>query len=95
VHVLLALLDQDGGSIKPLLTQMGVNTHALRAELVKELERIATVSVPVGDVPDFQRIKPPAQFDRQTGAKAPRQFLFPANCFYWPFSRKKACYKTG
>ncbi len=50
VHVLLALLDQDGGSIKPLLTQMGVNTHALRAELVKELERIATVSGSGGDV---------------------------------------------
>ncbi len=50
VHVLLALLDQQGGSIRPLLTQMGVNTQLLRTELVKELTRIATVSGSGGDV---------------------------------------------
>ncbi len=49
-HVLLALLDQQGGSIRPLLAQMGVNTQLLRAELVKELARLATVSGSGGDV---------------------------------------------
>jgi ATP-dependent Clp protease ATP-binding subunit ClpB len=49
-HVLLALLDQQGGSIRPLLTQMGINTQLLRTELVKELARIATVSGSGGDV---------------------------------------------
>ncbi|MDO9425115.1 MAG: ATP-dependent chaperone ClpB [Methylobacter sp.] len=49
-HVLLALLDQQGGSIRPLLTQMGVNTQLLRTELVRELGRIATVSGSGGDV---------------------------------------------
>ena len=44
VHVMMALLDQEGGSIKPLLAQMGVNTQLLRTELVKELDRTATVS---------------------------------------------------
>lgn len=49
-HILLAMLDQDGGSIKPLLAQMGVNTALLRTELTKELSRIATVSGSGGDV---------------------------------------------
>ncbi|MGZ4997392.1 MAG: Clp protease N-terminal domain-containing protein, partial [Methylobacter sp.] len=49
-HVMLALLDQQGGSIRPLLTQMGINTQLLRTELVKELDRLATVSGSGGDV---------------------------------------------
>ncbi len=50
VHLMMALLDQEGGSIKPLLAQIGVNTQLLRTELVKELGRIATVSGSGGDV---------------------------------------------
>ena len=50
VHLMIALLDQEGGSIKPLLAQIGVNTQLLRTELVKELGRIATVSGSGGDV---------------------------------------------
>ncbi len=50
VHLMIALLDQEGGSIKPLLSQLGVNTQLLRTELVKELGRIATVSGSGGDV---------------------------------------------
>ncbi len=50
IHLMLALLDQQGGSIRPMLGQMGVNTQLLRTELVKELERLATVSGSGGDV---------------------------------------------
>ena len=50
VHLMLALLDQEGASIKPLLAQIGVNTPTLRNELTQELERIATVSGSGGDV---------------------------------------------
>ncbi|MDD5578584.1 MAG: ATP-dependent chaperone ClpB [Methylobacter sp.] len=50
VHVMMALVDQEGGSVKPLLAQMGINTQALRAELSKELARIATVTGSGGDV---------------------------------------------
>ncbi|WP_340121634.1 ATP-dependent chaperone ClpB [Methylobacter svalbardensis] len=49
-HLMLALLDQQGGSIRPLLAQMGINTQLLRTELVRELGRIATVSGSGGDV---------------------------------------------
>ena len=49
-HLMMALLDQEGGSIKPLLAQLGVNTQLLRTDLVKELGRVATVSGSGGDV---------------------------------------------
>jgi ATP-dependent Clp protease ATP-binding subunit ClpB len=49
-HILLALLDQEGGSIKPLLAQIGANTALIRTELTRELARIATVSGSGGDV---------------------------------------------
>lgn len=50
VHLMLALLDQEGGSIRPLLGQLGVNTQLLRTQLQQELGRIATVSGSGGDV---------------------------------------------
>jgi ATP-dependent Clp protease ATP-binding subunit ClpB len=50
VHLMLALMDQEGGSIKPLLSHSSVNTQLLHSELVKELGRIATVSGSGGDI---------------------------------------------
>ena len=50
VHLMTALLEQEGGSIKPLLAQIGINTQLLRSELNTELNRIATVSGSGGDV---------------------------------------------
>jgi ATP-dependent Clp protease ATP-binding subunit ClpB len=50
VHLMLALLDQEGGSIKPLLSQIGVNPSAFRNDLGKELGSLATVSGSGGDV---------------------------------------------
>ncbi|OAI05973.1 ATP-dependent chaperone ClpB [Methylomonas methanica] len=50
VHVMLALIDQEGGSIKPLLMQVGIQINALRNELSKEIDRLASVSGSGGDV---------------------------------------------
>ena len=50
VHLMTALLEQEGGSIKPLLAQIGINNQLLRTELNTELNRIATVSGSGGDV---------------------------------------------
>ncbi|ESS73294.1 chaperone protein ClpB [Methyloglobulus morosus KoM1] len=50
VHLMLSLLDQEGGSIKPLLSQIGMNVPVFRSELTKELARIATVTGSGGDV---------------------------------------------
>jgi ATP-dependent Clp protease ATP-binding subunit ClpB len=50
IHVMLALIDQEGGSIRPLLMQTGVQVNAVRNELVQEVGRLATVSGSGGDV---------------------------------------------
>ncbi|HHW4680562.1 MAG TPA: Clp protease N-terminal domain-containing protein, partial [Xylella taiwanensis] len=44
VHVFLALLDQQGGSTRPLLAQAGVNVPLLRERLTEVLEALPKVS---------------------------------------------------
>ena len=50
VHLLLAMLEQQGGSIKPLMNQAGINTQALTQLLEKELGAMPSVSGTGGDV---------------------------------------------
>ncbi|WP_041522420.1 ATP-dependent chaperone ClpB [Gilvimarinus agarilyticus] len=50
VHLLLALLDQQGSTVQPLLTQAGFDVKGLRNELNKTLDRQARVQDPSGDV---------------------------------------------
>jgi len=44
VHLMLALLDQEGGSARGLLTQAGVNVNLLRSQLGEALDRMSSVS---------------------------------------------------
>jgi ATP-dependent Clp protease ATP-binding subunit ClpB len=50
VHVFTALLDQEGGTVRPLLAQAGVNVAPLRAALKDTLERMPKVEGAGGDV---------------------------------------------
>ncbi len=50
VHVLIALLDQQGGSTRPLLSQAGVNVAALRAKLAEVFDRLPQVKGNEGNV---------------------------------------------
>ncbi|MBS0211821.1 MAG: ATP-dependent chaperone ClpB [Proteobacteria bacterium] len=49
-HLLVALLDQQGGSTKPLLAQAGVDVATLRARLGEALDRLPTVAGQEGNV---------------------------------------------
>jgi len=49
-HLMLALLDQDGGTVRHLLSLSNVNTNALRARLDEELDRLPKVEGGQGDV---------------------------------------------
>ena len=49
-HVLLALLDQQGGTVRPLLTQAGANINLLHACLVEALDSLPRVHGADGDV---------------------------------------------
>ncbi|MFK7853157.1 MAG: ATP-dependent chaperone ClpB [Granulosicoccus sp.] len=42
-HLMIAMLDQDGSGVRPLLAQSGVNVNGLRAGLDQALDRLAKV----------------------------------------------------
>ncbi len=50
LHVMVALLDQQGGSVRHLLAQSGVNVNALRSQLGVALDRLPKVEGTGGDV---------------------------------------------
>jgi ATP-dependent Clp protease ATP-binding subunit ClpB len=43
-HLLVAMLNQEGGTLRPLLTSAGVDSNTLRVELDKSLDRLPKVS---------------------------------------------------
>ena len=50
IHLMMALLNQDNGSIHPLLTQAGMQVSSLRSMLSQELERLPQVEGSGGDI---------------------------------------------
>jgi ATP-dependent Clp protease ATP-binding subunit ClpB len=58
-HVLLALIDQQGGTVRPLLAKAGGNVQRLRSDLGEALDRLPKVEGTPGDVHisnDLQRL---------------------------------------
>ena len=50
VHLMSALLNQDGGALRPLLTLMGIDSNALRTKLAAALEALPQVQGVGGEV---------------------------------------------
>ncbi|MGE0081254.1 MAG: ATP-dependent chaperone ClpB [Thiohalomonadaceae bacterium] len=50
LHLMTALLDQQGGTVRSLLTQAGANVNALRSQLGEALERLPRVEGTAGEV---------------------------------------------
>ncbi|MCB1788252.1 MAG: ATP-dependent chaperone ClpB [Gammaproteobacteria bacterium] len=50
VHLLMALLDQEGGSVRHLLAQADVNVNQLRSAVGEALDRLPSVQGAAGDV---------------------------------------------
>ena len=53
-HLMLALIDQKGGSVRPLLMQVGFDVNTLRADLVGMVEQLPQMSSPTGDIQTSQ-----------------------------------------
>ena len=49
-HLMLALLDQEGGSVRPLLAKAGGNINRLRSQLETVLDRLPEVQGEAGDL---------------------------------------------
>ena len=50
VHLLAALLDQEGGTVRPLLNKAGVNVNQLRSHLGEAMDALPQVQGAAGDV---------------------------------------------
>lgn len=50
VHLMAALLDQEGSTVSHLLTQAGVNVNLLRSQLGEALDHLPTLGQPTGEV---------------------------------------------
>ena len=50
VHVMVALLDQQGGSVRGLLTKSGVNVNLLRSQLGEAIDRLPKVEGTDGEI---------------------------------------------
>ena len=50
LHLMVALLDQQGGSVRPLLTKAGANSNLLRSQLSEALDRLPKVEGNAGEV---------------------------------------------
>ncbi|MDN0123047.1 ATP-dependent chaperone ClpB [Yersinia aleksiciae] len=50
IHLMSALLNQDGGTVRPLLTSAGINVATLRSEIEQALGRLPQVEGTGGDV---------------------------------------------
>jgi ATP-dependent Clp protease ATP-binding subunit ClpB len=50
VHLMLALLNQEGGSVRPLLEKAGANVARLRSELMAAIDRLPRVEGAAGEV---------------------------------------------
>src|SRR5690348_18347120 len=57
VHLMLALLDQEGGSVRPLLAKVGANLNRFRNALDAQLDRTPKVTNHSGDVQVSQDLK--------------------------------------
>jgi ATP-dependent Clp protease ATP-binding subunit ClpB len=50
IHVMTAMLDQEGGTVRPLLTNSGVNVNSMRSQLGQALEQLPQVQGMAGDI---------------------------------------------
>lgn len=58
-HLIQALLRQQGGSVRPILTQMGVDTASMEVELDQLIDRLPQIQENLGDVqlsPELARL---------------------------------------
>jgi ATP-dependent Clp protease ATP-binding subunit ClpB len=56
VHLVLALLDQKGGSVRPLLSQTGFNVSDLRAKLETLVDNLPKIGAPDGGITVSQEL---------------------------------------
>ena len=75
VHLMRALLDQEGGSVRPLFAKVGINLNRLRSALDAELDRLPTVQGHAGDVQVSQDLNRLLNLTDKLAQKRQDQFI--------------------
>ena len=84
LHLMSALLNQEGGSVRPLLTSAGINAGQLRTAIdQRRLSRLPQVEGTGGDVQPSQDLGARPEPLRQAGAKRGGTTLFRQSCLFW------------
>lgn len=76
LHLMSALLNQEGGSVRPLLTSAGINAGELRTNIEQALSRLPQVEGTGGDVQPSRGLSAYSEPLRQAGAKEKGQLYF-------------------
>ena len=79
-HLMAALLDQQGGTARPLLEKAGANVAKLRSELAAALDRMPKVEGSAGEVLLGNDLNQAAQRHRQAGPDSAATNSSPASC---------------
>lgn len=83
LHLMSALLNQEGGSVSPLLTSAGINAGQLRTDINQALNRLPQVEGTGGDVQPSQDLVRVLNPLRQAGSKNVVITLSRQNCSFW------------
>jgi ATP-dependent Clp protease ATP-binding subunit ClpB len=75
VHVMVALLDQEGGTVRPLLQQCGIHVNQLRTHLGGSLKRMSKVEGVGGDVQVSNELARLLNFTDKLAQKRGDQFI--------------------
>ena len=75
VHLLLALLNQQGGSVRPLLSQAEFDIRGLQDALDLELDKLPKIQIPSGDVRVSQTLNRLMNLADRTAQKNKDQFF--------------------
>jgi ATP-dependent Clp protease ATP-binding subunit ClpB len=75
VHLMLALLDQEGGSVRPLLAKVGANLNRFRNALDAQFDRTPKVANHSGDVQVSQDLNRILNFTDKLAQKRQDQFI--------------------
>ena len=75
VHLLLALINQQGGSVRPLLSQVGFNLSKLGSELEELLTNVPVINNPTGDIQPSQEMLRTLNLADKQAQKSNDQFI--------------------
>src|SRR6185312_4126871 len=93
VHLMLALLDQEGGSVRPLLAKVGANLSRFRNALDAQLDKLPTVTGTRATC-RYPRTSPASSTSRTSWRRSARTSSSPPSFTCWRPSTARDRWRT-